>query len=171
MLKTDIYELFQNPELARQYTFQPFKVIQLNDYKREDLQRLPASIRLFVATIVPKGGHSLGLDMIEERDAFIIEPLRHIGTELLNAILTYLVQKASDRNEEEIVTMMENNIPERSQEIRTAYDQIIAKGRAEGKAENLVKLVQNTNMTLEQASEMLEASDEVIQLARKQLQK
>ena len=36
-LTTDIYELFQNPELARQYTFQPFQVIQLNDYKRKDL--------------------------------------------------------------------------------------------------------------------------------------
>ena len=105
--------------------------------------------------------------MIEERDALIIEPLQHIGTDIINAMLAYFMQQTYDKSEEEIVTMMENNIPERSQEIRTAYDELIAKGEAK----YLVKLVQNTNMTLEQAAKVLESSDEVIQLARKQLQK
>ena len=43
--------------------------------------------------------------------------------------------------------------------------------QAQGTAKYLVKFVQKKNMTLEQAAEMLEASDEAMHLARQQLQK
>ena len=57
----------------------------------------------------------------------------------------------------------------KTDETMTAYDQLIAKGRAKAKVDSLVRVVQNTHMTLEKAADILKASTEAIEQARQQL--
>ena len=134
LLKTDIYELFQNPELARQYICQLFKVVQFNNYTRKELQQASKSIREMVAATSPKGG-ILTCALIWSTQFEIFHALQFKGS----------------------LVMEDYDIWERSN-----YEKL---KMAEGEVKNLINLVQNTNMTLEQAAEMLESSDTVVQFA------
>jgi len=97
---TDLYEMFQNPELAKQFMFKPFKLVDLTTMPEEEIAQWKNPALLLLALKLRASGQTIQLS--QKLTALgLAEYLRpKIDTKYLVSVISYILDdpNISDRN-------------------------------------------------------------------------
>jgi len=129
----DLFELFAEPDLAREILFQPFELI--------DVGRIPdAKLREHVWS----GVMELTLKHIFARDIIpfakdIMRELKRFerwdAIDLAKVTIFYLMNTVEDKQKKQVINLIKTELSKSGEEIMTFREYCIAEGRAEGWAE------------------------------------
>jgi hypothetical protein len=129
---TDIFEMFQDPELAREIFLKPFHLIDLASIEEDDLKKSP----LFgLLALHLKNAYTRDLLGFIKRVADILKQVESLNEiDLLEAGAYYLFQTSTDGTlRYDILDEFKKNLnPTTQQELMTIAEAFIADGRKKG---------------------------------------
>ena len=174
VMKTDIYDLFADQAMARQFSFQPAHVINVHHYTRNQLLSLSPDV-FFMTELFScdQDGNNKILSLCQSNsDPLLLERLSAVDNKVFEIGIQYII-KLIKNNPDEVLAMLNNRLPEKKEVIMNTYDQLILRGELKGELQSetkaLVGIISKLNLPIDEAATVINASPEAIQQAKAQL--
>ncbi len=130
---TDIYDEFEDPELARQLVFKPFHLIDLTVLDEETIQQhgTAALMELLLKQAWVKDILSTFRQLIE--DGILKQVLDQTTETYFLSVLNYVLNQGEENQSvEACIQLLEKGLPERSEVIMTFAEQLRQQGMQQG---------------------------------------
>jgi predicted transposase YdaD len=135
----DIYEDFEDPELARGLVFKPFQLVDLTKIPVEVLRKdgLAAMMEILLKAYQAKKELQSILEYVAEQGLFNFV-LHHTSEGYFDNVLNYSVELGNQHNSfsaDQLIELLQRVLPEKREYIMTFREQLEQKGRQKGRQE------------------------------------
>ena len=180
----DVYRLFTHPGIAKQYTFQPAKVISVSKYTRDQLLALsPKTLYITEMFIFDKDGNNgLWQLLSEQHDPELLDRIKMaVDSNILENSVQYLIDVANV-SDTEVIKVLSDRLPENKEQVSVAWKawynregwkiernaklKATAEAKLKTKADDIIRLSNKLSKTLEEAADLLDADSDALSLAQ-----
>lgn len=126
----DIYDYFANPELAREYMFKPFTLVDVNQIPDEEIAK-----HNWAALLEMLQKHSKERDMLPFLEKLFKGELSlelHQYRDLLYLVIKYVVEAGEVSNKQKFVELLTHTLPEGEKEMTTLAQDWVKEGEQKG---------------------------------------